>query len=407
MPTEAKRPLEGIKVLDLGRAIAAPYCAQMLADMGADVIKIERPGITDEMRAYPPFMKDNDGAPTTEGHGYMAVNRNKKAITLDLSKPAAQEILKKLAKNADVLIENYKVGDLKRYGLDYDAIREINPRIIYCSITGYGQSGPYARRPGFDSVFQAMSGVMSVTGDPAQPPQRVGYIVSDVTAGMTAAQAVLGALYWRDVKGGTGQHIDISLVESQIAAMGVHFTNYLLTGTVPRRAGVKTAGAVIAQPFPCSDGMLQISAQRDEEFARFAHTIGRADLAEDERFRTRKGRVENEEALVAILNPILEKDTRANWSKKFEANNIIHSPIYAIDEVLEDEHIKSRDIVVSVEHPLRKDTRLVRNPIRYSESVLDKYAPPPLAGQHNEDVYKSLLGLSDEELEQLKAESTI
>jgi crotonobetainyl-CoA:carnitine CoA-transferase CaiB-like acyl-CoA transferase len=400
------KPLQGIRVLELGRAIAAPFCAQMLADMGSDVIKIERPGRGDETRNLRPTLKDDRGADTAYGHLFLSANRNKKSLTLDISHPRGQEILKQLCVDADVFIENYKVGDLKRYGLDYEPIRAINPGIVYCSITGYGQSGPYATRAGYDSVFQAQSGVMSMTGEPDGEPQRVGYLVADMNTALTASTAVLGALYGRDANNGVGQHIDVALLDSQISAMSGKFLSYLVSGRVPGRVGSKSPGGVPAQAVTCADGQLQISATEDAHFENLARAIGRSDLLEDRRFATRNARMDHRDEITVVLNDIFSQRPVQEWIEVLEKANTIHGRLNDIRQALEDPQVQHRDLLVHAEHEELGRIGLIRNPIRYSQTPIDFYEFPPDLGQHTREILTGL-GIDDAEQQVLSSQGII
>ena len=306
-------PLQGIRVLDLSRVLAGPLAAQMLGDLGAEVIKVERPGAGDDSRKMgPPFLKDTEGRDTRESPILLGTNRNKKSITLDLAKPQGQAIVKRLAAISDVVIENFKVGDLKRYGLDHESLRAVNPRLVYCSVTGFGQTGPYAPRPGYDSIFQAMGGLMSVTGypdDEGGAPVKTGPSIADFIGGQFAAIGVIASLYERDVRcepgrGGRGQHVDIALLDSVIASLTHYTAQYLATGIVPVRRGTQGNGGLPSQMFPCADGVVMVVCGNDEQFLRFCAALGHPELGQDERFVTNQMRVQNRKPLADTFDAI-------------------------------------------------------------------------------------------------------
>jgi crotonobetainyl-CoA:carnitine CoA-transferase CaiB-like acyl-CoA transferase len=307
-------PLAGVRVLDMGRLFAAPWAGQLLGDLGAEVIKVERSGQGDEIRMYgPPFLETPDGRPLPDSAYSLSANRNKISISADLSKPEGRQLVRDLAGRCDVLIENFKVGDLARYGLDYDSLHALHPGLIYCSITGFGQTGPKAKAPATDAIFQAMSGMMTVTGDPAGDPQRVGFVVIDLLTGVYATTAILAALRHREVQGGQGQHIDLALLDVAMAAMSHRATEYLLSGVSPMRKGSGSAGNVPARTFQCSDGLLCIQAGGDGPFRKLCRALEHPELADDPRFATRAGRVANEPQLNVILDDILSRRTVQEW----------------------------------------------------------------------------------------------
>ncbi len=398
-------PLSNIRVLDLSRVFAGPYTTQLLADLGAEVIKVERPRQGDDMRGYgPPFLKDREGKDTSESSYYLAANRNKKGITIDFSQAEGRDLILKLAKRADVLVENYKVGDLARYGLGYTDLKAVNPGIVYCSVTGFGQTGPYKQRPGLDGTIQAMGGMMSLTGDPDGPPQRVGIVAADFTTAMYSAVAILSALYHRDAQGGQGQYIDMALLDVQVAMLSHRALHYFVSGQVPKRVGTGTPASVPSQTFPCSDGDVFLSAATDPQFERLCHkVIGRPGLLDDPRFRTRLDRFHNKPALIGILNPLMQAQSMKHWVETCEAANIVCSPVNNLAQVFEDEQVLAREMVVKVEHAKADDLRLVRNPIRLSETPITDYAAPPTMGQHTDEVLRDELGLDAAEIARLRA----
>lgn len=398
-------PLTGVRVLDLSRVFAGPWATQQLADLGAEVIKVERPGRGDDSRGLgPPFLRDNDDKDTAESAFYLSANRNKKSIALDLSQPRGQEIIRQFAAISDVVVENYKVGTLGRYGLDYESIRKINPSVVYCSITGFGQTGPYSHRPGYDTLFQAMGGVMSVTGEsdetPGGGPMKVGIILGDIMGGMYATIGILGALRHRE-RTGTGQHIDLSILEAQTAALSHHAMYYLVSGENPKRFGTSAPAVVPSQMFECSDGFLVLVVGNDPQFRVFAGVLGHPEWADDERFVSNRARVRNRTTLIPLLEKIFRQFPKAFWLEKLEAAGIASGPINEISDVFADPHVTARNMTVEVEHSLGCPLKLVANPLRMSETPLDRYDPPPRIGQHTDELLSGLLGLGASEIEEL------
>lgn len=401
------KSLEGIRVLDLGRIVAAPWCTQTLGDLGAEIIKIERPGRGDDLRSYGPvFARDDAGNPTQESGHFICSNRNKRSVAVDISRPEGQEIVRRLAMDCDVLIENFKVGDLKRYGLDYDSLKALNPRLIYCSITGFGQDGPYRDRPGYDAVFQGMSGMMAVTGDPAGEPQRVGVFVVDQMTGLYAAVAILAALRARDAGLG-GQYIDLSLLDVSVAIMAPRNIEWTLGGKVPDRLGTKSPGSAPAQVFACADGYLNIQAGAEADFRKLCGVLELDHLPADPRFESRPRRVENQEDLARILG-----DAIAGWPVRALADalvavGVVASPIYRADQVVEDPQVRHRELFFDVAHPTVGTVPLVASPLRMSGTPVEAYAPPPTVGQHTDGVLARMLGYSDSQLAALRAAGVI
>jgi crotonobetainyl-CoA:carnitine CoA-transferase CaiB-like acyl-CoA transferase len=397
-------PLTGVTVLDLSRILSGPYASQLLADMGAAVIKIERPGGSgDEMRAYgPPFLKDQQNNDTTESAFYMSANRNKQAICVDISTGRGQEIIRGLATKSDVFLENFKVGDLRRYGLDYASIAEINPRVIYCSITGFGQTGPFASQPGQDLMIQALSGVMSLTGEDGGHPLRVGMAYGDVMAGMTAAYAIIGALYHRDARGGVGQWIDISILDSTVTSLSHRAMAYLQSGDQPERLGNRTAAAFPAQDFDCADGKIILQASQDEHFRRFCSAIGRESWAEDKRYQRRRDRFRNRREIVGTIQEILLTKTMQEWLTIFGEAKVMCAPINDLQHAFDHPQVKHRQLVVEVPHQLAGTARILRNPVRMSATPLDQYAAPPLMGEHTDRILSERLGMEAEAIEDLR-----
>jgi crotonobetainyl-CoA:carnitine CoA-transferase CaiB-like acyl-CoA transferase len=398
-------PLTGVRILDLSRVFAGPWATQALADMGAEVIKVERPGHGDDSRGLgPPFLSDAEGRDTVESAFYLSANRNKKSIALDLSQPRGQDIIRQFAAISDVVVENYKVGTLSRYGLDYESVKKINPSVVYCSITGFGQTGPYSHRPGYDTLLQAMGGVMSVTGDPdgtaGGGPMKVGIIVADIMTGMYATIGILGALRHRE-RTGTGQYIDLALLDAQTAALSHQAMYYLISGENPKRFGTSAPAVVPSQMFECADGFIVLVVGNDPQFRRFADVVGHSEWADDGRFKTNGLRVRNRTILVPLLEDIFRRSPKAYWLEKLEAAGIVSGPINEISDVFADPQIAARNMVVEVEHSLGQPLKLVANPLRMSETPLNRYEPPPRLGQHTDELLSGVLGLGASEIEEL------
>jgi crotonobetainyl-CoA:carnitine CoA-transferase CaiB-like acyl-CoA transferase len=406
-----RKPLSHIRVLDLSRVIAAPVAAQMLGDLGAEVIKVERAGVGDDARRMgPPFLKDTQGRDTRETPIILGSNRNKKSITLDLAHPQGQAIVRRLVAMSDVLIENFKVGDLKRYGLDQESMRALNPKLIYCSVTGFGQTGPYAPRPGYDSIFQAMGGLMSVTGYPDEEggaPVKTGPSIGDFIGGQFAAIGVLAALYERDANreqsGGRGQSIDVALLDSVISSLSHYTAQYLAIGEVPVRRGTQGNGGLPSQMFPCADGAVVVVCGNDEQYRRFCHALGHPELAEDERFATNPVRVGNRALLAQTFDAITRTWRQSELLAAMESAGVPAGPINDLRQVFEDPQVQHRGVAVEVPHPLAGKVKIYTNPIKFSDTPITDYTAPPTMGQHNDEIYRGLLGLDEAELTQLKA----
>ena len=413
MSTNEKLPLAGIRVLDLSRVLAGPLAAQMLGDLGAEVIKVERAGSGDDSRKMgPPFLKDTQGRDTRESPILLGTNRNKTSITLDLSKPQGQDIVRRLAAMSDVVVENFKVGDLARYGLDHESLRAVNPRLVYCSVTGFGQTGPYAPRPGYDSIFQAMGGLMSVTGypdDEGGAPVKTGPSIADFIGGQFAAIGVISALYARDAKRCAddpqvvrhGQHVDIALLDSVIASLTHYTAQYLATGIVPVRRGTQGNGGLPSQMFPCADGAVMVVCGNDEQFRRFCNALGHSELADDERFASNPVRVQNRQALTETFDAITRTWSQAELLAAMERAGVPAGPIYDLAQVFEDPQVQHRGMAVTVPHPLSGTVRLAANPIKFSDTPITTYTAPPTLGQHTEEVLKTLLGMEQSDIEAL------
>jgi crotonobetainyl-CoA:carnitine CoA-transferase CaiB-like acyl-CoA transferase len=400
----ATAPLHGIRVLELGRLLAAPFAAQMLADLGAEVIKVERAGRGDEFRYYgPPFLRDREGKRTDQSASFASTNRNKRAMTIDFAQAEGRDIILELARRSDVFIENFKTGSLANHGLDYDAIKAVNPDIIYLSVTGFGQTGPYALHPGTDGAFQAMCGMMAVTGDPDGAPQKAGTFIVDFITGLYGAIAVLGALRHREVNQGGGQSVDLALLECGLAAMAMRSAEYFVDGKEPERVGNRTPGSAPSQVFRCADGHLTVQAGFEDGYRSLCRIIGRPDLAEDPRFATRTDRVLNVEALEPELADALAKQSVAYWFEHLSAAGVICAPIYAPGEAFGDPHIAARGVRLSVPHPETGMLDMVANPIRYSGTPIETYAPPPDLGEGNADILGDLLGYEPDRIAALAA----
>jgi crotonobetainyl-CoA:carnitine CoA-transferase CaiB-like acyl-CoA transferase len=404
--------LDGIRVIDLSRILAGPLVGQMLADLGADVVKIERPGKGDDSREMgPPFLADRDGNPTSDAGFFVSCNRNKRSLTLDIQSREGRRIIRELVETADVLIENFKVGTLARYGLDQESLRKINPRLVYCSITGFGQTGPYAPKPGYDGVFQAMGGLMSVSGHapgtPGEGPMKVGISMVDILTSYNAVIAIAAALYHRDTAGGLGQYIDMSLLDCGIAALSHFAQNYLITGDVPERRGNGGYGGIPSQAFMCSDRMIFVVVGNTEQYRRFCDVIERPDLFDDPRFRTGPLRITNRKEIVAILEAVFAQRSAAEWVSALDAAGVPVSFVNDMHGVFADPHVQSRGMVVEAEHTLAGPIEMLRNPLRLSETPIARYDPPPLLGEHSEAVLAEWLGMDGAAIADLRARSVI
>ena len=404
-------PLSHIKVLDMSRVLAGPWCGQLLADLGAEVIKIERPpdaqgGGGDDTRAWgPPYLKDTQGRDTGEAAYYLSANRGKQSLTLDISKPQGQEVIHRLAARADVLIENYKTGQLLKYGLDYASLKALNPRLIYCSITGFGQTGPYAHRAGYDYIIQGMGGLMSITGErddlPGGGPQKVGVAVADLMTGMYSGVAILAALASRE-QTGAGQSIDMALLDTQIAMLANMNMNYLTSGQSPVRAGNAHQNLVPYQVFECADGHVIIAAGNDAQYARFCVAGGEPQLATDPRFAVNPQRVRNREVLIPLLAAMVKKRSRLAWMEGLEAVGVPCGPINTIADAFADPQVLARGLRIDLPHPAAGSIPMVANPIKYSGTPLEYNAPPPMLGEHSDAVLRSL-HYGEAEIAQLRA----
>ncbi len=389
-PPASAMSLAGLRVLDLSRVLAGPWCTQTLADLGADVVKVERPVVGDDTRSWgPPFLADADGDDTGESAYYLGANRNKRSITIDLATPEGQNVVRRLAARSDVVVENFKVGDMARYGLDAATLCALNPRLVYCSITGFGQTGPYRDRAGYDYAVQAMGGLMSVTGErddlPGGGPQKVGVAVADLFTGMYATVAILAALRHRDATG-QGQSIDMALMDAQVAMLANLGANYLVTGKPPRRAGNAHQNIVPYQVFEVADGHIILAVGNDNQFRKFCGVAGTPELAMDVRFATNADRVRHRDVLIPLLAARLRLRTKGDWLAMLEAAKVPCGAINALDEVFADPQVLARQMTVDVPHPLNDHLRLVASPMRLSQTPVTVRRPPPMLGEHTEQV---------------------
>jgi formyl-CoA transferase len=405
------RALDHLRILDLTRVLAGPWCTQLLADLGADVIKIERPGAGDDTRHWgPPYLKDADGCDTTEAAYFLAANRGKRSVTLDITDPQGQALLRRLATQADVVVENYKVGQLAKYGLDYAALAADHPRLVYCSITGFGQHGPYKDRAGYDFIIQGMGGFMSITGErdgaPGGGPQKAGVAVADLMTGLYATVAILAALTERD-KSGRGQHIDLALLDTQLATLANMNLNYLVSGQAPGRVGNAHTTIVPYQVFDAADGQVIIAVGNDGQFAKFCTVAGCQAVAADPRYARNADRVRNRAALIALLEPIVRAQPVAFWTAQLEAAGVPCGPINSIAQAFADPQIAARGLRIDLPHPQAGRVPLVANPIQMSATPPCYERAPPLLGEHTDEVLHELAGLSGEEIAALRARGAV
>jgi crotonobetainyl-CoA:carnitine CoA-transferase CaiB-like acyl-CoA transferase len=387
-------PLSHIRVLDLSRIMAGPWASQVLADLGADVIKVERPGVGDDTRAWgPPFLKDKSGADTRESGYYLSVNRGKRSITLDLDKPEGQRVVRALAERSDIVLENFKAGTLKRFGLDYESLKAINPRIIYCSITGFGQTGPKRDAPAYDFMIQAMGGLMSVTGEadgkPGGGPQKVGVPITDLMTGMYAAVSVLAALAQREVSG-RGDFIDLAMLDVQVGYLANQAMNFLVSGKPPRRSGNAHPNIQPQDVFACGDGHMALAVGNDGQFEKLCAAVGHAEWAQDQRFVKNADRVRNREALTALIADTLKQGGVRDWVAKIEGAGVPCAVINPVPGAFEEEQIKHRAMLRHLPHPLAGTVPQVVSPMRFTETPLSFDRPPPLLGEHTEEILREL-----------------
>ncbi|MBB2919558.1 CaiB/BaiF CoA transferase family protein [Cupriavidus alkaliphilus] len=407
----ARGALAGVRVLDLSRILAGPWCAQNLADLGAEVIKVERPGAGDDTRSWgPPWLPGADGQPSRDATYFAGANRGKQSVTLDIASPQGQQIVRELAAKSQIVLENYKVGDLKRYGLDYDSLKAVNPALVYCSITGYGQTGPSAHKPGYDFIFQGLGGLMSVTGErddlPGGGPQKVGVAVVDMLTGMYATVAVLAALRHAE-RTGEGQHIDMALLDAVVAVGATPIIAQRVTGQAMPRYGNAHANMVPYHVFATADGYMIVAAGNDGQWQAYCRGVERPDLAADERFATGPGRIIHRDTLVPLLEAHMRTRPTAHWVQALEAQGIPCGPINDYGQVLEDPQVRHRELQVDL---VREDGSLcptVKSPLRLSATPVQYDAPPPRLGQHTEQVLQTVLGLSAERIEQMREQGVI
>ncbi len=404
-------PLPGIRVLELARILAGPWAGQLLADYGAEVIKIERPGTGDDTRSWgPPYLKDDAGRETAESAYFLATNRGKRSVAIDLARPEGQQLVRRLALDSDVLIENFKVGGLKKYGLDYASLAAEHPGLIYCSITGFGQDGPYAAHAGYDAAIQAMGGLMSLTGGPEDlpggGPQKVGVAVADLMCGLYAVTAIQAALLHRR-DSGQGQHIDLSLLDTQVAWLANQSANYLIGGQVPGRQGTAHPNIVPYQVFATADGHLMLAVGNDAQFARFAALAGHAEWAADPAYATNRARVDHRDRLLALIETVMRSRPTDDWVADCRAAGVPVSPINDLARVFADPQVRHRQLVRPLRHPLRQQLPSVANPVRFSATPVQHDRAPPLLGADTEAVLGERLGLDAEQLATLAARGVI
>jgi len=404
-------PLSHIRVLDLSRVLAGPWAGQNLADLGAEVIKVERPEFGDDSRTFgPPWVKDKSGNDTRDSAYFTSANRGKKSITLNISTAEGQELVHELARLSDVLIENYKFGDLARYGLSYDDLKSVNPRLIYCSVTGFGQTGPYRTHPGYDFMIQGMGGMMSVTGEPdGSPgggPQRAGVPVADIITGMYASIAVCAALAHR-AETGVGQHLDLALLDSQIALLAYQNTNYFATGKPPGRIGNLHPNIVPYQPFKTADGEVILACGNDNLFRKFCAAAGCTELAGDARFASNGKRVEHRAELTRLLQAVFSRRGTREWVRLLEAAGVPNGPINDVSQVFEEPQVKARGIKVELDHPVAGKLPTVASPMRFSATPVEYKLAPPVLGQHTEEILRGLLQKTDAEIARLRADGAV
>ncbi|MGP5109081.1 CaiB/BaiF CoA transferase family protein [Pseudomonas helleri] len=398
--------LSHLRVLDLSRVLAGPWAGQILADLGAEVIKVERPGNGDDTRAWgPPFLKDAYGESTGEAAYYLSANRNKQSVTIDFTKPEGQRLVRELAAKSDILIENFKVGGLEAYGLDYASLKEVNPQLIYCSITGFGQTGPYAKRAGYDFMIQGLGGLMSLTGRPegeeGAGPVKVGVALTDILTGLYATVAILAALAHRQHDGG-GQHIDMALLDVQVACLANQAMNYLTTGVSPKRLGNAHPNIVPYQDFPTADGDFILTVGNDSQFRKFAEVAGQPGWADDPRFASNKQRVANRAVLVPLIRQATVFKTTAQWVEQLEAVGVPCGPINELAQVFADPQVQARGLVFELPHALAGLVPQVGSPIRLSETPVEYRRAPPLLGEHTQEVLARVLGVTTVDLELLR-----
>jgi crotonobetainyl-CoA:carnitine CoA-transferase CaiB-like acyl-CoA transferase len=394
-------PLNHMRVLDLSRVLAGPWAGQTLADLGAEVIKVERPGVGDDTRGWgPPFMHDANGQPTTDAAYFLSTNRGKKSVSIDFTRPQGRDLVCRLAEQSDILLENFKVGGLAKYGLDYETLKLINPRLIYCSITGFGQTGPYRQRAGYDFLIQGMGGLMSLTGEaddkPGGGPMKVGVAIVDIFTGMYASTAVLAAVAHRE-RTGEGQYIDLALLDVQVAILANQAMNYLVSGSEPQRMGNSHPNIVPYQALATADGHIVLTVGNDSQFSKFCALAGKPELAVDERFVSNADRVENRRVLLPILEPLLKQRSSADWISMLEGAGVPCGPINTLAEVFSDPQVEAREMRIEIETQRDGKVALVGSPMKFSQSPVEYSLAPPLLGEHNREILGEMLGLSEQE----------
>lgn len=403
--TQSKAALDGVRVLDLSRVLAGPWATQILGDLGADVIKVEKPGVGDDTRAWgPPFLPGQEGVHGDAAY-YLTANRNKRSVTIDFAKSEGAELVRKLAPHCQIFVENFKTGGLKKYGLDYASIAAINPSIVYCSITGFGQDGPYAKRPGYDYIIQGMGGLMSLTGEPAGEPMKSAVAVADLFTGMYAVTAILAALRHAE-RTGEGQHIDAALLDSQVAMLANLGSSYLVSGEKPKRLGNQHASIAPYQVLATSDGHIILAVGNDGQFRDFCEA-SHLKLADDPKFATNEARVRNREELTAALTHVTTQRTSAQWIAALETAQVPCGPINTLDQVYADPHVVARAAVERMTRADGQELRLAANPLRMSATPPHTRAPPPLLGQDTTTALAELLGLGEAELAALRTANII
>ena len=398
--------LSHLRVLDLSRVLAGPWAGQILADLGADVIKVERPVCGDDTRSWgPPFLKDETGQNTTEAAYYLSANRNKQSVTIDFTRPEGQQLVRELVAKSDIVIENFKVGGLAAYGLDYASLKAVNPKLIYCSITGFGQTGPYAKRAGYDFMIQGLGGLMSLTGRPdgdeGGGPVKVGVALTDILTGLYSTTAILAALAHRD-QSSVGQYIDMALLDVQVACLANQAMNYLTTGAAPKRLGNAHPNIVPYQDFPTADGDFILTVGNDSQFRKFAEVAGQSQWATDPRFLTNKLRVANRSELIPLIRQATVFKTTAQWVDELEAAGVPCGPVNDLSQVFDDPQVLARGLAIELPHVLGGRVAQVASPIRLSETPVEYRRAPPLLGEHTSQVLQELLGMSGDEVVALR-----
>ncbi len=401
--------LDGITVLDLTRILAGPFCTQILGDLGANIIKIERPNNGDDTRRFgPPFLQNKEGEDTLESAYFLGANRNKRSVSIDISKKEGQDLVRRIAKKADVLVENFKVGNLDRYGLGYETLKNECPRLIYCSITGFGQNGPYAERAGYDPLIQAMGGIMSVTGEPQGDPMKTGVPIADIMAGMYATVAICAALRSRECDG-QGQYIDIGMLDTQAAWLSIQAMNYLTSGSNPPRLGNGHPNIVPYQVFATKDSHIMLTIGNDPQFQRFCEFANCEELANDELYKSNSARVKNRDTLIMAMQPVMASKTSKEWLTALQKLTIGCGPINSIEQVFNDKHVQERGMIIQMPHDAvdGQNVSLVGSPLNFSATPVTYRHSPPILGAHTEEVLEEVLELQEEEINELKGQSII